>query len=82
MLTFSSPSDLPDPGIKLESPELQADSLLSEPHPHDRRECLPHPQLQPQWLTPISAPGTCTCIIYIYVRPKYFDAYNCSGNLF
>ena len=26
-----SPGDLPDPGIKLGSPALQADSLLSEP---------------------------------------------------
>ena len=30
-LLFSSPRDLPDPGIKLQSPALQADSLLSEP---------------------------------------------------
>ena len=29
-LPFLSPGDLPDPGIKLRSPELQADSLLSE----------------------------------------------------
>ena len=28
---FPSPGDLPDPGIKLGSPELQADSLPSEP---------------------------------------------------
>ena len=27
-----SSGDLPDPGIKPGSPELQADSLLSEPH--------------------------------------------------
>ena len=27
---FPSPEDLPDPGIKLRSPALQADSLLSE----------------------------------------------------
>ena len=26
------PADLPNPGIKLRSPSLQADSLLSEPH--------------------------------------------------
>ena len=26
------PLDLPNPGIKLRSPSLQADSLLSEPH--------------------------------------------------
>ena len=50
VLTFSSPRDLPNPGIELESPELQADSFLSEPHPHDRRECLPHSQLQPSAL--------------------------------
>ena len=29
-LPFPSPGDLPDPGIKLGSPALQADSLLSE----------------------------------------------------
>ena len=30
-LSFPSPGDLPDAGIKPRSPELQADSLLSEP---------------------------------------------------
>ena len=30
-LPFLSPGDLPDPGIKLESPTLQAVSLQSEP---------------------------------------------------
>ena len=30
-LPFSSPGDLPDPGIKSGTPELQADSLPSEP---------------------------------------------------
>ena len=30
-LPFPSPVDLPDPGIKLGSPALQADSLPSEP---------------------------------------------------
>ena len=30
-LTFPSPVDLPDPGIELRSPALQADYLLSEP---------------------------------------------------
>ena len=30
-LLFPSPGDLPDPGIKPGSPELQADSLPSEP---------------------------------------------------
>ena len=30
-LPFFSPGDLPDPGIELRSPRLQADSLLSEP---------------------------------------------------
>ena len=29
-LPFPSPGDLPDPGIKPGSPELQADSLLTE----------------------------------------------------
>ena len=28
---FSSPGDLPNPGIKLRSPELQVDSLPAEP---------------------------------------------------
>ena len=30
-LSFSPPGDLPNPGIQLRSPALQADSLLSEP---------------------------------------------------
>ena len=30
-LPFPTPGDLPDPGIELESPALQADSLPSEP---------------------------------------------------
>ena len=30
-MPFSSPGDLPDPGIKPRSPPLQADSLSSEP---------------------------------------------------
>ena len=30
-LPFPSPADLPDPGIEPGSPELQADSLPSEP---------------------------------------------------
>ena len=30
-LPFPSPRDLPDPGIELRSPELQADTLTSEP---------------------------------------------------
>ena len=30
-LPFPPPGDLPDPGIELASPALQADSLLSEP---------------------------------------------------
>ena len=30
-LSFPSPEDLPDPGVEPRSPELQADSLLSEP---------------------------------------------------
>ena len=30
-LPFPSPGDIPDPGIELVSPALQADSLLSEP---------------------------------------------------
>ena len=30
-LPFSSPGDLPDPGVEPRSPTLQADALLSEP---------------------------------------------------
>ena len=30
-LSFPFPGDIPDPGIKPQSPALQADSLLSEP---------------------------------------------------
>ena len=30
-LPFPSPGDVPDPGIELDSPALQADSLPSEP---------------------------------------------------
>ena len=33
-LPFSSPGDLPNPGIKLRSPALQADTLRSEPPGH------------------------------------------------
>ena len=32
-LPFPSPGDLPNPGIKPESPTLQVDALLSEPVP-------------------------------------------------
>ena len=30
-VAFPSPGDLPDPGIELMSPALQADSLMTEP---------------------------------------------------
>ena len=33
-LPFLSPGDLPNPGIEVESPALQADSLLTELHWH------------------------------------------------
>ena len=41
-LPFSSPGDLPDPGIKPGSPELQVDSLPSEPpeKPNISAQCL------------------------------------------
>ena len=41
-LPFPSPGDLPDPGIKLGSPALQADSLHSEPpgKPKEERDSL------------------------------------------
>ena len=38
-LPFSSPGDLPDPGIEPMSPVLQADSLLFEP-PGKPLQCL------------------------------------------
>ena len=34
-LPFPSPGDLPDPGIELRSPALQADSLPAEPQTAD-----------------------------------------------
>ena len=36
-LPFPSPEDLPDPGIELRSPALQADALTSEPPKKKRR---------------------------------------------
>ena len=36
-LLFSSTGDLPDPGMELGSPALQADSLLSEPPGKSKR---------------------------------------------
>ena len=51
-LSFPSPEDLPNPGIELGSPALQADSLTSEPprspkhsHAATKRSCAP--QLRP-----------------------------------
>ena len=38
---FPSPGDLLDPGIKPGSPELQADSLLSEPPEEPQILCAP-----------------------------------------
>ena len=43
-LSFPSPGDLPDPGIKPRSPALQADSLPSEPLPPVRK----HPTVTQQ----------------------------------
>ena len=37
-LPFPPPGDLPDPGIKPESPALQADSLLNEPQESPRNK--------------------------------------------
>ena len=46
-MSFPSPGDLPDPGIKPESLELQADSLLSEPLGSSQKTCpSPSPQHQ------------------------------------
>ena len=42
-LPFPSPGDLPDPGIKPESPALQADTLPSEP-PGKPQYQFVHPQ--------------------------------------
>ena len=42
-LPFPSLRDLPNPGIKLQSPALQADTLPSEPpgkHLYERRYCM------------------------------------------
>ena len=41
-LLFPSPGDLPEPGIKLRSPALQADSLLFEPS--GKHETCAYPQ--------------------------------------
>ena len=41
-LPFSSPEDLPDPGIEASSPALQADSLYSKPaQKPTMRICIP-----------------------------------------
>ena len=40
-LPFLSPGDLPNPGVKPESPALQADFLLSEPLGKPRDEIDP-----------------------------------------
>ena len=46
-MSFPSPGDLPDPGIKPEPPELQADSFLSEPLESPQKTCpSPSPQHQ------------------------------------
>ena len=53
-LPFPSPGDLPNPGIKLRSPALQADSLLAEPQGkpkntgvgHLSPADLPYPQIE------------------------------------
>ena len=40
-LPFSSPGDLPDPGIEPRSPKLQADCLMCEPPGKPRRRNVP-----------------------------------------
>ena len=74
-LLFPPPGDLPDPGIKYESPELQADSLLSE-EPGKPNVLILHSFL---WLNKIvhyldrqhfiysSADGHLDCFIFGYV---------------
>ena len=39
-LSFSTPEDLPDPGIESGSPALQADSLPSEPPGKPKKICF------------------------------------------
>ena len=43
-LPFPPPGDLPDPGIKLRSPALQADSLPSEPPGNPKSHGVATPQ--------------------------------------
>ena len=42
-----SPGDLPDPGIKPRSPELQVDSLQSEPSEKPQEQSYPVPNSEP-----------------------------------
>ena len=54
-LSFPSPGDLPDPGIKPRSPALEADALTSEPQPW---VCLcPLPLEPPFHLLPSPTPS-------------------------
>ena len=40
MLPCPPPEDLPNPGIELRSPTLQADSLMSEPPPNAKSQFI------------------------------------------
>ena len=40
-VAFSSPGDLPNPGIKYRSPALQADSLPDEPQEKPLKKLIP-----------------------------------------
>ena len=44
-LPFPSPGDLPDPGIELRSPTLQADALTSEPPGKPQEITIPAPKM-------------------------------------
>ena len=73
-LPFSSPGDLPDPGIEPRSPALQADSLLTEPtrkalnsaqfwhYLCGNRVQIPQVVLPHTFQMPVTSPGCCLCI--------------------
>ena len=56
-LPFLSPGDLPHPGIKYESPALQADSVASEPPQKPTSRRGEHPSGPPQLGSTVSLPG-------------------------
>ena len=54
-LPFHSPGDLPDPGIELRSPTLQADSLRFEPQGKPKKKGFPDQELD--WAMALRAPN-------------------------